>query len=586
MCRRFFQNAAVWIGCCTAVLASGTTASDCLAVELPTQLRRPVSLLLDAEDHYLYTANRRSGSISVIDTTTRQTIGEWPVGQRLADLVAGPEGQMFAVDEEAGQLLRLSTTAGEVSVQERLDVGPDPVAATIAADGRGFLSSRWSRRLITVQIDAQSMRVLRRIDLPFAPRELLLLDNEAKLLVADTHGGQFLIVDAASGKVLHDYTLPAHNIRGLARSADGKMLLMAHQMLNDLAHTVHNDVHWGLLMSNDLRWLPLRHLLAGAEDLYHGAHMHPLGDASRAAADPAGIAVAANGVVVVALSGVDEVALGREDDFTLERLAVGRRPVDVVVDRRSRFAYTANQSSDSVSVVDIVEQKTVAEISLGPAPERTAVDRGEELFHNGRLSLDGWMSCHSCHTDGHTNGLMSDNLSDYSFGAPKRVLSLLGVAGTAPFAWNAGSATLKEQIRKSITNTMQGSKEPPESQVADLAAYLKTLKAPPALDQLREQADPDAIDRGSRLFTSLSCRNCHAPPLYTTPETYDVGLQDQIGNRKFNPPSLIGVGQRGPFFHDSSAATLRDVFQEHGHRLDHSLEPQELSDLLAFLRSL
>ena len=58
--------------------------------------------------------------------------------------------------------------------------------------------------------------------------------------------------------------------------SDGKMLIVAHQMLNELAHTVRNDVHWGLLMSNDLRWLKVESVLKGGEELYTGAHMHPL----------------------------------------------------------------------------------------------------------------------------------------------------------------------------------------------------------------------------------------------------------------------------------------------------------------------
>ena len=57
---------------------------------------------------------------------------------------------------------------------------------------------------------------------------------------------------------------------------------------------------------------------------------------------------------------------------------------------------------------------------------------------HAKLAHDGWFSCHSCHTDGHTNSRLNDSLGDGSFGAPKRVLSLLGVNDTAPWAWNGG----------------------------------------------------------------------------------------------------------------------------------------------------
>ncbi|MEX0819831.1 MAG: cytochrome c peroxidase, partial [Pirellulaceae bacterium] len=212
--------------------------------------------------------------------------------------------------------------------------------------------------------------------------------------------------------------------------------------------------------------------------------------------------------------------------------------------------------------------------------------RGERLFFNANLSHDSWMSCHSCHTDGHTNGLLNDNFSDASFGAPKRVLSLLGRANTEPFAWAGTADTLQAQIHKSLTHTMQADDPPTDEQLTALAAYVETLAPPPSIDLMRGVQDPEAIERGRQLFGNLQCTNCHQPPVYTTPESYDVGIHDKQGSREFNPPTLLGVGQRGPYFHDNRAASLEDVFLKHKHQLDEDLSANELKDLLAFLRSL
>jgi cytochrome c peroxidase len=54
----------------------------------------------------------------------------------------------------------------------------------------------------------------------------------------------------------------------------------------------------------------------------------------------------------------------------------------------------------------------------------------------------------------------------------------------------------------------------------------------------------------------------------------------------FNPPSLRGVGQGGPYFHDGRAATLKEVFTRYRHELQGELGKQELDYLLAFLHSL
>jgi cytochrome c peroxidase len=126
-----------------------------------------------------------------------------------------------------------------------------------------------------------------------------------------------------------------------------------------------------------------------------------------------------------------------------------------------------------------------------------------------------------------------------------------------------------------------------DDQVAALAAYLHTFAPPPSAERLRGTANSEHVERGRALFEQLECAACHASSTYTTAETYDVGLHDKEGNTHFNPPSLRGVGQRDPLFHDASAATLEEVFTKHGHQLDgRKLSDGELRDLTAFLRSL
>jgi YVTN family beta-propeller protein len=553
------------------------------------RLRYPVALTLIDQGRLLVAANQRSGSLSVVDPVQGKLLSEWNVGRRLSD-VTNAGGWLLVTDEQTHELLVVSTQADQLSVEQRLPVSPYPVKVVASRDGRfGFVASLWSRQISIVQLPTSTgepAQVTAVLDLPYAPRELLLLRDDTLLLVADSFGGRLGIVDIGQGKLQRVREFPAHNIRGLALNVDQGMLIVTHQMLNSLAHTVRNDVHWGLLMSNDLRWLKLNNLLDSEDDLYRGAHMHPLGEAGSAAGDPAGVAVASDGTVVVALSGVNQVALGKEDDFSLARLPVGKRPVAVVASADGRQAFVANMFSDSLSVVDLQAKEVTAEISLGPQPDPTQVEQGERLFYDARLSHDSWMSCHSCHTDGHTNGLLNDNFSDKSFGAPKRVLSLLGRQGTAPFAWNGAAPDLGTQIRNSSKQTMQSDEPLSEAEVAALAAFVLTLEPPPSLDKLRGRTEPKRIARGKELFSKLACTDCHAPPIYTTADTYDVGLQDDLGQMRFNPPSLRGVGQRGPYFHDNRAATLADVFQRHQHQLSQPLDQESLADLLAFLRSL
>ena len=239
----------------------------------------------------------------------------------------------------------------------------------------------------------------------------------------------------------------------------------------------------------------------------------------------------------------------------------------------------------SISIVDVESAEVVKEISLGPPAELGLADRGEMLFHDSRLSSDGWYSCHSCHPDGHSNGLLNDNFSDGTYGAPKRVLSLLGVADTGPWAWNGGAGALDDQIRKSIETTMQGP-APTDGQVRAIAAYLKTLRPAPSLARARGQVNKSAIARGRAVFERYGCSDCHQPHTYTTSGIYDVDLEDEAGNTEFNPPSLRGVSQSDRLFHDNRASDLRAVLVEFQHGLDEPLAGRELDELIIFLQSL
>jgi YVTN family beta-propeller protein len=597
--------------------------SDRAGAALPTQRRQPVALVLADDGKQLFAANQRSGSLSIIDPSSRRVITEIPVGRRLSDLAVASGGEyLLATDEGANELILLRRDRQRITPVSRLQVGAVPVSVQLSADGsQAYVASLWSRRISLVDVLAGdgkdcSLRIRQTIDLPFAPRKQLLVENGRKLLVADAFGGKLAVVDVATARVDKVHSLPAHNIRGLALlassshprslspekrgaknsslplpsgervgvrgSADGPQLLLAHQMLSGLATADRDDVHWGNLITNNLRLLPIADVVAPRADVLRHSFVSYLGEVGHGAGDPAGVAVGRRGNLVVALGGVAEIALGPHDaGGSWTRIKAGRRPTAVILSHDGRHAYVADTFGDAILVVDVAAKKLDGQIELGPQPELTASDRGERLFYDARLSHDGWFSCHSCHSDGHTTGLLNDNLTDGSFGTPKRILSLLGVGDTGPWAWNGSMPTLESQVEKSIQSTMQGAK-PSVEQVRDLAAFLKTLPPPPPFGE----QDVAAVQRGKLVFAGQHCDACHVPPTYTSAKTFDVGLRDEAGNTAFNPPSLRGVAQGGPFFHDGRAATLEDVFGRDRHQLKSELASSERQDLLHFLRSL
>jgi YVTN family beta-propeller protein len=550
------------------------------------RLRRPVALALADGGQHLLIANRDGGTVAVLDTATRRVVGEVRFGRKLSDLTATRQPDLFAVtDEEAGELVLLRHRAGSLREVRRVPVGISPVSVRVSDDGRLVTAAcLWPRRLVILDLAAPEHPAAV-LDLPFAPRRQLPVPGTSRLLVADAFGGKLALVDLGRKAVESVRALNAHNLRGLALDRGGKNLLLTQQVLYSQGRTTQNEITTSNLIANNLVKLPLATVLDPRADLTRDDRTYALGDVERGAGDPADAAETEGGLHLITLAGTNELLLGRPEQVTWTRLAVGRRPAALAVDGPNRRAYVANTLSDSISVVDLRARKVVAEVRLGPAPRLRPEERGELLFYDANLSFEGWYSCHSCHPDGHSNGRLNDNFTDGSFGTPKRVLSLLGVKDTGPWAWGGQVADLGTQVRTSITSTMQG-RAPTAEQVRDLAAFLRTLPPPPALAKARGQVDLEAVKRGRRVFARQKCAACHTPPTYTSPKAYDVGLRDERGGTHFNPPSLRGVSQGGPYFHDNRARTLEEVFTRQRHQLSGEVSEAEVRDLLHFLGSL
>lgn len=108
--------------------------------------------------------------------------------------------------------------------------------------------------------------------------------------------------------------------------------------------------------------------------------------------------------------------------------------------------------------------------------------------------------------------------------------------------------------------------------------------------------DTTAAERGEQLFnTKAECATCHIPPLYTDANSTlhrpeETGMNPFVAERsvtgKYRTTPLRGVWHTAPYFHDGSAATLRDVVEHYDGVLGLALTKKEVDDLVEFLKSL
>jgi hypothetical protein len=126
-----------------------------------------------------------------------------------------------------------------------------------------------------------------------------------------------------------------------------------------------------------------------------------------------------------------------------------------------------------------------------------------------------------------------------------------------------------------------------ELPIERLSAYLKTLTPAPSLRLAKNKMPNGDVLAAARIgFEAAGCQNCHAGTGLTSNDTYDVGIHDEQGETLFNPPSLRGVSQRAPYFHDGRAATLAEVLKTSHHNSEMELSEKQIEQLQLLLESL
>ncbi len=584
-----------FIAICSALLVgSWTNAVERADKFQPkTRLRRPVAI--DCWGDQLWIANRDSGTISTISMLDQRVSSEVAVATKLADFARFANRSLIvALDSKRNEVLLVKSANGTPVLLNRSPVGHEPVSVQPIDADRFSVASLWARQIsfwkLCDNTNSTECKLISTIDLPFAPRLQCLTPDGKYLFVSDSFGPSLAIVDLSHFALQGVVKIPGHNIRGLTINSDGTHLLVAHQQINEFVPTTRDHVFWGTVVSNLLRTLPLSRLLTVEGTVGNNLHgsLFPIGREGHGAGDPGEIRVTTDGDVIIALNGTGEIALRRAHELEFERIQLGQGPFKLSFSPDKQFVYAASQFDDQISKIRLKPFERITTISLGPRPALAPSEVGEMRFYDSTLSLDGWLSCHSCHPDGHTSDFVNDNFGDDTIGAPKRIPSLLGTGFTAPWSWRGSEQSLSAQIRKSLYQTMRTGEKRPlrEDDVLAITDFVQNLQPAPSISAARHRRQQAAERRGKQLFQENQCDRCHRPPTYTSPETYSVGIEDELKVDQFNPPTLLGVSQRRQLLHDGRATSLRELFSVHGHPNDTSWGEKQLSDLVAFLESL
>ena len=287
--------------------------------------------------------------------------------------------------------------------------------------------------------------------------------------------------------------------------------------------------------------------------------------------------------------------------------AGGLGPKGLAVSPADGSVWVANYFSDTVAVLDAKTAQVAAAIPLGPKQEMTQVRRGEFLFSSARHCFQNWLSCTSCHpgvrADGVNWDLMNDGITN-----PKNAKSLVGSWATPPTMSLGVRPDMETAVEKGFLFIQFHAVSRADKEA--VSAFLRSLPfIPSPFHRRADGALDDPARRGQRAFRKAGCAPCHPAPLYTDKRMHDVGTRGPRDLRivpaapgartapatvrptdEFDTPTLLELYRTGPYLHDGSAATLKDVLTTSNpkdrHGTTSTLTARELEDLVAFLKAL
>ncbi len=277
------------------------------------------------------------------------------------------------------------------------------------------------------------------------------------------------------------------------------------------------------------------------------------------------------------------------------------------------------------------------------------IELGKQLYFDPRLSVDGTVSCNSCHNvmaSGTDNRPVSVGVDAQKGG--RSAPTVWNAAFLSAQFWDGRAATLEDQAKGPILNPIEmgmpsekaavdrikaipgyvqqfkavfGGKDPVtyDNIAKAIATYERTLITPNSDFDKYMRGDKSALSaaavRGMKTADKMGCTSCHMGPNFAGPELpvgqgfyqkfptygskYDkqYSLKDDKGRYEvtkdksdmhmWRVPTWRNVAVTAPYFHNGSVATLDEAVRVMAKtQLNKSVSDKEVADIVAFLNSL
>ena len=567
--------------------------------QLPSGPVSSSAVVVSPDGALVAAVNPDSDSITLVDALGLRLIKEIAVGDEPRTLAFTPDSRLVLVAN------RGSANVSVVAVEDfsrvaDIPVGPMPYG--VVTDGRRAFVSEFALGNIGI-IDLARQTLVERVKVaPFPAGLAFETDSqdghsrEGRLLATHFFSGQVSTIDVST------LTVTAIASTEEETNLSQSIVVSSDGMKAYLPQTVSNATNTDL--SFDTTVLPVVNVLDLSEHILLSGQRIAIDAVDQPASIPFAAVVSPDGGrLYVVHAGSDNLSvIDLAANQGLANISVGANPRGIAITPDGSTLFVNNVLDGTMSIIDAGTFTYIETIDLTAIPLAADLLLGKRIFNSASspaLTTDRWISCASCHFDAGMDTRTWEGFAD----GPRNTPALFGVGQTLPNHWSGdfdelqdveltiravqfGTGLIPSDAHDSLGTAHAGS----SSDLDALAAYLDSIEVPPS----PYGSDRERINAGGEKFTALGCQVCHTPPLFSDLQLHDVGTGVPAKEKNshgrgtnFDTPSLRGVWFTAPYFHDGSAATLRDVFTTGTtHNISADISEQELQALLAYLRSL
>jgi YVTN family beta-propeller protein len=560
----------------------------------------------------LAVANTDSGTVTVVDLTTRKAVCELPAGDHPEGVAWVGNGPLLVVTVYGDDRV-IFYDADQTKCIHILPVADEPYGVVTTKDGRfAYVSHDYPGSVS--EIDVAGRKVTRTFTVGAGCRGIALSSDEKTLYVGEFHTTKLHSVSIETGKVTDTWTaVGSDNLaRNVAVHPTKPRAYVPHLRSVVDIFNARGSIAPHLSVFDLVPEKPgEKRRQSIAMDTFNGVYV--MSNPWEAAVSPDG------SLLYVVYAGTNDMSVVRTDDERgISRIdlpyPVGKHPRAVRPNPNGQEVYVYNTLDYEVAVHERGGKKKLASIPVTSPPHTDAWRRGKELFQLAKQPMTGpkWVACASCHPDGLNDGRVWHNPE-----GDRRTPNLFGLAHTHPLHWSADRDEVQDfeyTIRGPLMKGRGLATQPLKPKELDQI----TTGLSPDLDALADYTNsfpvrlsphipekgklyPEA-ERGKAIFFSAKtkCSECHTGPYFTDSSlsakpfnVHDVGTGDAPNEKmgpKYDTPTLQGVYHAGAWLHDGRATTLHEVFTVHNkadrHGVTSHLKKEELDDLVAFLKSL